>query len=51
VEMRIGRAHLHAGDGTLQASVPFNMVQEWMGHARIGTTAYDNGEHDQRCRR
>jgi hypothetical protein len=24
--------------GTLQASVPLNMVQKWMGHARISTT-------------
>jgi integrase/recombinase XerD len=27
------------GVGTLQASVPLNMVQKWMGHARISTTA------------
>ena len=25
--------------GTLQASVPLNLVQRWMGHARISTTA------------
>ena len=27
------------GVGTLQASVPLNLVQRWMGHARISTTA------------
>jgi integrase len=27
------------GVGTLQASVPLNMVQKWMGHARLSTTA------------
>lgn len=27
------------GVGTLQASVPLNMVQKWMGHARMSTTA------------
>jgi integrase len=27
------------GVGTLQALVPLNMVQKWMGHARISTTA------------
>jgi site-specific recombinase XerD len=27
------------GVDTLQASVPLNMVQKWMGHARISTTA------------
>ena len=27
------------GVGTLQASVPINLVQKWMGHARISTTA------------
>jgi integrase len=27
------------GVGTLQATVPLNMVQKWMGHARISTTA------------
>jgi integrase/recombinase XerD len=26
-------------NGTLQASVPLNLVQRWMGHARISTTA------------
>jgi site-specific recombinase XerD len=25
--------------GTLQASVPLNMVQKWIGHARLSTTA------------
>lgn len=27
------------GVGTLQAAVPLNMVQRWMGHARASTTA------------
>jgi integrase len=27
------------GVGTLQASVPLNLVQRWMGHARMSTTA------------
>ena len=27
------------GVGTLQASVPLNMVQKWMGHARLSSTA------------
>jgi integrase/recombinase XerD len=27
------------GVATLQASVPLNLVQRWMGHARIATTA------------
>jgi site-specific recombinase XerD len=27
------------GIGTLQAAVPLNMVQKWMGHARLSTTA------------
>src|ERR1041384_6425447 len=27
------------GIGTLQAGVPLNLVQRWMGHARISTTA------------
>jgi len=27
------------GVGTLQASVPLNLVQRWMGHAHISTTA------------
>lgn len=27
------------GVGTLQACVPLNLVQRWMGHARISTTA------------
>jgi site-specific recombinase XerD len=27
------------GVGTVQALVPLNMVQKWMGHARISTTA------------
>jgi integrase/recombinase XerD len=27
------------GVGTLQALVPLNLVQKWMGHARISTTA------------
>jgi integrase len=27
------------GVGTLQASVPLNLVQKWMGHARLSTTA------------
>jgi site-specific recombinase XerD len=27
------------GVGTLQAGVPLNLVQQWMGHARISTTA------------
>lgn len=27
------------GVGTLQACVPLNMVQKWMGHSRISTTA------------
>jgi site-specific recombinase XerD len=27
------------GVGTLQASVPLNLVQKWMGHAHISTTA------------
>jgi integrase len=27
------------GVGTLQASVPLNLVQKWMGHARMSTTA------------
>ena len=27
------------GVGSLQAGVPLNLVQRWLGHARIGTTA------------
>ena len=27
------------GVGTLQAGVPLNLVQRWLGHARISTTA------------
>jgi site-specific recombinase XerD len=27
------------GVGTLQANVPINLVQRWMGHSRISTTA------------
>ena len=27
------------GVGSLQAGVPLNLVQQWMGHARISTTA------------
>jgi site-specific recombinase XerD len=27
------------GIGTLQAGVPLNLTQKWMGHARISTTA------------
>ena len=36
------------GVGTLQASVPLNMVQKWMGHARISTTAiYTDASGDE----
>jgi site-specific recombinase XerD len=27
------------GVGALQAKVPLNLVQKWLGHSRIGTTA------------
>jgi integrase/recombinase XerD len=27
------------GVGSLQAGVPLNLVQRWLGHARISTTA------------
>ena len=36
------------GVGTLQALVPLNLVQRWMGHARISTTAiYTDASGDE----
>ena len=36
------------GVGALQASVPLNLVQKWMGHSRIGTTAiYTDASGDE----